>query len=571
MDVQEKNMQTVEEQEMEEAEMLREEENLEDEMQEEGGQQSSGDDDDEEDCKTDEDKGKVAVLNCTDDQTSLPNNDTDKKKQGNVLNLNNEVVKMRKEVKRVRVLIIRKLIRHIVALKKRKGNEAEVEKNQRRAARLLEEVHSMKTLSPDLVTKTALQKQLNFEQVCRDQKSTISDRAIARIATHPQFDKKIESIKAAVKAFKEDRMKSLELEGEAPPRKQAGKAAQPSQEQKGKPKKERKEEDKALGSSEVADTVVKAEVLKGSEDAPDAKAEKKKEIDAHSAGTSNITREEKSNLVSVKPASVKKHTKDGVKSEAQTKAAEENSKPPPAPQTPEKRKEEDESGVESSDDEEKMYFDDSTEERFYKQSSQSEESEDDDFFLGKMSKFKMKKKKQPGRDGEKKDKVEELKEDSAGNATSSDKLQRELDELESRLKSRANPCQSVFCSSLTGKKAKGGPGRGRGGGKFTGQIKPKGLSKDFSKQSTKFQSQERAVSHSDKRPGFEEKAWGGRGRGRGRGDVRRQKDPGGRGAFSHSAPQPALHPSWEASKKRKEQQGHILAFQGKKIKFDDDD
>ncbi|KAF5893195.1 serum response factor-binding protein 1 [Clarias magur] len=35
--------------------------------------------------------------------------------------------------------------------------------------------------------------------------------------------------------------------------------------------------------------------------------------------------------------------------------------------------------------------------------------------------------------------------------------------------------------------------------------------------------------------------------------------------------QQALHPSWEASKKRKEQQSQITAFQGKKIKFDDDD
>ncbi|CAF88883.1 unnamed protein product, partial [Tetraodon nigroviridis] len=37
-----------------------------------------------------------------------------------------------------------------------------------------------------------------------------------------------------------------------------------------------------------------------------------------------------------------------------------------------------------------------------------------------------------------------------------------------------------------------------------------------------------------------------------------------------SGPQQALHPSWEASRKRKEQQGQIMAFQGKKIKFDDD-
>ena len=31
-----------------------------------------------------------------------------------------------------------------------------------------------------------------------------------------------------------------------------------------------------------------------------------------------------------------------------------------------------------------------------------------------------------------------------------------------------------------------------------------------------------------------------------------------------------LHPSWEASRKRKQQMSQIQPFQGKKIKFDDD-
>lgn len=78
-----------------------------------------------------------------------PSSAAEEKKPSDVLNLNNEVVKMRKEVKRVKALLIRKLTRQIVALKKKKGKEAEMERNQRRAARLLEEVHSMKKLPPD--------------------------------------------------------------------------------------------------------------------------------------------------------------------------------------------------------------------------------------------------------------------------------------------------------------------------------------------------------------------------------------------------------------------------------------
>lgn len=67
------------------------------------------------------------------------------------LNLNDEVVRMRKEVKRVRALVIRKLTRQMAGLKKKKGKEEDLERNRRRVGRLLEEIHAMKTLKPDPV------------------------------------------------------------------------------------------------------------------------------------------------------------------------------------------------------------------------------------------------------------------------------------------------------------------------------------------------------------------------------------------------------------------------------------
>uniref|UniRef100_A0A8C5CH76 Uncharacterized protein n=1 Tax=Gadus morhua TaxID=8049 RepID=A0A8C5CH76_GADMO len=74
-----------------------------------------------------------------------------KKDNSSRMNLNNEVVLMRKEVSRVRGLLIRKLTRQIAALKKKKGKENEVQKNQRRAERMVEEIHEMKALKPDVV------------------------------------------------------------------------------------------------------------------------------------------------------------------------------------------------------------------------------------------------------------------------------------------------------------------------------------------------------------------------------------------------------------------------------------
>ncbi|XP_070841430.1 serum response factor-binding protein 1 [Chaetodon trifascialis] len=488
------------------------------------------------------------------------------KKQTDGLNLNNEVVRMRKEVKRAKALIIRKLTRQIGALKKKKGKEAEIERNQRRAARLLEEIHAMKGLSPDLVTKTALQKNLNFEQVCKNPKSTITDRATARIATHPQFSKKIEGIKGAVKAFKEERMKGGKQRGKETVQKKAGKVTPQAPQTKGERKSEKEEEDITVEEKEVIDSEEGDEILEDIADAPVAEPEKDEGKPTHSTDTAVCQVKEMPKKV--RPPSVKRsEIKDTVKNIAQSKDAE---KITSAPEVLHKKAAEEESDLDSSDDEQKEYFDDSTEERFRKQSSQSEESDDDDFFVGKVSKFK--KKKQKSVDQEK---GHEVKMDPT------DQVQSKLDELESRLKSKMTSLQSVFCSSLSKPVRGRGAGRGRGGDKFRGQGKPRGgsgLNRDFSQQ-PKFQKQEKETErHSGSKYSTSESSekgfpsvGRGRGRGRGRGDGIRQRDPRGGRVFSHQAPQQALHPSWEASKKRKEQQGQILAFQGKKIKFGDDD
>ncbi|XP_059205686.1 serum response factor-binding protein 1 [Centropristis striata] len=497
------------------------------------------------------------------------------KKQDEELNLNNEVVRMRKEVKRVRALTIRKLTRQIGALKKKKGKEMEIERNQRRAARLLEEIHAMKTLSPDLVTKTALQKNLNFEQACKNPKSTISDRAIARIGTHPQFHKKIEAIKAAVKAFKDERMKGGRQAGKEKVQNKAGQVPPQLPDIKGQKKSEKEEKDITVEQKEIID-----DEKEDAKDATVAEPEKETVKATPLSDTTDSQKKEMPESKNVRPAVIKSspvkevvkniQSKEAEKEPALKSASEEETEDDEEEEKEEE--EEEESDLDSSDEEEKEYFDDSTEERFHKQSSQSEESDSDNgFFLGKVSKFK--KKKQKSEEGEKLNKKRET----------SHQVQDELDELESRLKSKTGRLQTVFCSFLSSSKP--GGARGRGGGAFRGQGKPRGgggINRDFGKQS-KFQKQEKGAERSSgpkysrpfpegRHPESSEKGFAsvGRGRGRGRGGATRQNDRRGGGVFSHQAPQPSLHPSWEASKKRKEQQGQILAFQGKKIKFDDD-
>ncbi|KAM6959158.1 serum response factor-binding protein 1 [Aplochiton taeniatus] len=395
-----------------------------------------------------------------------------------VLNLNSEVVRMRKEVKRVRALIIRKLNRQISSLKKRKGKEEDLERNKRRVGRLLEEIHELKVLKPDTVTKAALQKDLSFELVCKNLSSPLSERATARIATHPQFRKKINAIKDAIKAFKDERIK----------------------------------------------------------EAVDKK------------GTNKVNTEETLKTVTCQLAN-----SVGVVGEEEEEIRDDGGDLEPKKQ---ERKEKEDSDVEESDlevsEEEKEYFDDSTEERFRKQSSQSEESDDDDFFVGKVSKYKKKKSNTaPHKEEEKRNDLNNPKDP----LEQSDQPHGELDEHESRMSSKAPKMTSVFCSSLAGSGSgfrEGGQSRG-----FRGRGRARGRGQDRGRGGQRGGGPDRVFSEPPRFQKFVE-----RGKGQSRGNVAKHQD-------TRQAPEQALHPSWEASKKRKEQQGQILAFQGKKIKFDD--
>uniref|UniRef100_A0AAY5EGD3 SRF-dependent transcription regulation-associated protein n=1 Tax=Electrophorus electricus TaxID=8005 RepID=A0AAY5EGD3_ELEEL len=393
------------------------------------------------------------------------------------LNLSNEVVKMRAEVKRVKVLVRRKLTRQIAALKRKKGTQADLERYQRRAARLLEEMHELKALAPDNITKTALQQDISFQKVCQNKAASLSERATARVATHPDFSRRIQSLKDAVKAFSAERLNAVEAQTTAE-LESGGSVLQ-------------------LNDSELesdGDEGLKEELIKG----------KNKEHEGDDVQGFN-----------------KMINQDQCVSSMHCQETPVMSAPPPGrneliteTKKPENRGSKEENDSDLSDgEEEREYFDDSTEERFHKQSSQSEESDDDDFFLGKVSKLK-KKKSDGAAEKEKK-----------SDPTKVARLQKAKEAGDARQEFKM---QSVFCSTLSKSSDK----------KCSdGNAKP-----------TWFKSQ-------DPRNDRRNPAQGSKG---GPGKVNRPQ---------HS--QQTLHPSWEASRKRKEQQAQITGFQGKKIKFDD--
>lgn len=423
------------------------------------------------------------------------------------LNLNNEVVKMRKEVKRVRVLVIRKLVRSVGRLKSKKGTEDALLKNQRRAQRLLEEIHAMKELKPDVITKSALDDDINFEKTCKKPDSTATERAIARLAVHPLLKKKIDVLKAAVQAFKDARHHAPEAES----------SKDTSEESQCKD---------TLGSTDDARQLQHRERTVVSEQrGKDAKTVAKK---AGSDSKEKMAKREDGPKAVATPCSPGMPSgKGAVVTSAPQKAPADSNQKVSTKST--QRESEGPRGGNSDSEEElseedKEYFDDSTEERFYKQSSVSEDSDSgDDFFIGKVKRTR------------KKD----------GSVRSSAKDQRPLPKMspkthtletnwgvrndQHKLIPEARKLESVFFHSLSGPKSSRRDSR---------EQAPKNKAPDFPEDEPPIKSQ------------FTKSA------GR-RFESRKQQEP---------AP---LHPSWEASRRRKEQQSKITVFQGKKITFDD--
>ncbi|XP_064295438.1 serum response factor-binding protein 1 isoform X3 [Phalacrocorax carbo] len=435
-----------------------------------------------------------------------------------VLNLNNEVVKMRKDVKKARVLTIRRLTRHIGKLKLKKGSEDLKLKNQKRVERLIEEIHAMKEIKPDEVTRLALRTEVNFESVCRKPNCTATERAIARLATHPNLKPRFVELKAAVKAFKDARKNAAEAtplkkpKSEEQPKSaqrfssnldgQAPKLAQKQQGCEHKTKMSMKIEtdrvaEKFCESESEQKTV---EVERGY--APEESSFQAVEIQAvnqNKTGKKLCYQKRKENMSTNKLNATKEITDD-------------------------------DSDQEHPNEEE--YFDDSTEERFYNQSSDSDSDSNDDFFIGKVKRKKKIAAVTDHSSAKEEDRLQKnivKKEKNAAPRTAQDLIMEEQKPY-----AKASKLESMFCSSLS-----------------TSNQKSQNRRRNTKDQPVK----NGKIALLKKEPQLKKQPFA--------------KAAGIKCDNKKTCLEQPLHPSWEASRRRREQMSQITAFQGKKIKFDD--
>ncbi|NXD29177.1 SRFB1 protein, partial [Spelaeornis formosus] len=428
-----------------------------------------------------------------------------------------QVVKMRKDVKKAKVLTIRRLTRHIGKLKSKKGSEDLKLKNQKRVERLIQEIHAMKEIKPDEVTRLALRTEVNFESVCKKPNCTAAERAMARLATHRTLKSRFVELKAAVKAFKDARKNP----DKSSPMKKDQSEKQPQSAQHSNSNlddKASKRPQKQQGCEHKTKPGIKTETDNVVEELCESESEQK---------TVEMERAYAPEKPSFQAVEMQTVTRNETGKKLDCLKRKENMSMNKLNAIKEI--------IDDSDQEhlnEKEYFDDSTEERFYNESSDSDSDSNDDFFIGKAKKKKkvaavnFSSTKEKGSVQKNVMKIEK----STVHGTAQDLIMEKRKPL-----AKAGKLESVFFNSLSAASQKSQNRR-----RNTEDQPLKNERTGFLKNETKL----------EKKPFA--------------------KDSGGIKCNSKKVhlEQP-LHPSWEASKRRREQISQITAFQGKKIRFDD--
>ncbi|XP_041465019.1 serum response factor-binding protein 1-like [Lytechinus variegatus] len=111
---------------------------------------------------------------------------------------NTQMVNMRKTVKRAKVQLIHHLTRQIIVIRKKKGSGKQLVKNERRAGRLVKEIEVIKDLACDEVTMTAIINKKTLQAVLDNANSTAEERGTARLIHHKLIAQQVSTFRDLV-------------------------------------------------------------------------------------------------------------------------------------------------------------------------------------------------------------------------------------------------------------------------------------------------------------------------------------------------------------------------------------
>ncbi|NXG50663.1 SRFB1 protein, partial [Psilopogon haemacephalus] len=374
-------------------------------------------------------------------------------------------------------------------------------------------------VKPDEVTRLALRTEVNFESVCRKPNCTATERAIARLATHPILKPRFVELKAAVKAFKDERKNPAN----ATPLKKATS----EQQAKSAEVSNNSLNDQALklaqnqqGCEHKTNISMKIETDRVPKELCESDSEQKT-VEVEKACAPEDT--------SLQAAEIQAVSQNKTEKKHGYQKRKENMSVKKLNAIKERKNDTSKQKHPNEDD----YFDDSTEERFYNQSSDSDSNSSDDFFIGKVKRKKRVAAVTGLSSAKEKDRVLEKKVLKKEKDTAPETA-RDFVMEKQKPHSKESKIESMFCDSLS-----------------TSNQKSENRRRNTKDQPLR----NRRTALLQKEPQLKKQQFAKAGSIKSDNKKARLEQP--------------LHPSWEASRRRREQMSLITAFQGKKIKFDD--
>ncbi|XP_072032140.1 uncharacterized protein [Amphiura filiformis] len=443
---------------------------------------------------------------------------------------NQQVVGMRKVIKQVKVRVIHQLTRQIQKLQKKSGSAQQVEKNKRRADRLGAEIEYIKKFSADEVTKAAINCKKTVEDVCKQPDASARDRAMARLANYGHIQSKVSQFKDMVESefFKMGKRKSRKIKKEAAEAR--FKKEEEDDQEKSNTDKDSEEDDSDGNSESKLDS-------SGDDDMAKDQTEDQGSEESESADVSLS----KSSAVSKK--TVHEMTDSSTTAAKSQKSIRTN---PVA-----------------VDLDEKPVIKRKSKSSFFASGDVDDDDADQDEGISS---------------GEDKLTSQNLVADFKGFASEMKTNESIKDFLKSRTAEGKKTLDSVFMGRLSEKKPRGGNQQrkqnraGQRERQRKGKMKdPTNKNKSYSANDSKQTKPPRKVPMVD-RPNVVRPASSAEKMVPGINCFRNKMNPGKSSEMSKQAPKASekLHPSWEAKRKKKEQEAKPVAFEGKKITFDDD-
>lgn len=109
---------------------------------------------------------------------------------------NNEIIRMRRLVRQARVCVIHKLTREVKTLRMKHGTEKQQEKNKRKADKLISEIHALKKIKVDCITKFGIANKKSLQEILQTKNVKENIRIMARVTDN-------KALKNAIIKFRE--------------------------------------------------------------------------------------------------------------------------------------------------------------------------------------------------------------------------------------------------------------------------------------------------------------------------------------------------------------------------------